>query len=293
MAYSLAALREVSAYRPHIIYCGHLFMAPLGAMLARCCGARLCLHLHGLELYQRLPAGCQTALENAHLILCVSSDTRNRLMEIATVLPERAPVIFNTLSPAFHPGDRAAARAKFGLGDEVALLTVARLDARQRHKGHDAVIAELPELRARGHDVVYLISGDGDDRQRLEKLARARGVADCVRFFGRVPFEQLPDLYRAADLYVMPSTGEGFGIAFIEAMASGTPALGLAVRGAGDALCHGELGSAVAPDDFPVALHAWFDGNVQPRADLAEAVAAKFGHRAFNERVSRAFAPLL
>ena len=68
------------------------------------------------------------------------------------------------------------------------------------------------------------------------------GVADRVRFMGEVGPDILVDAYRMADLFVMPSTGEGFGIAFIEAMACGTPALGLAVCGARDAFGDGELG---------------------------------------------------
>ena len=76
-----------------------------------------------------------------------------------------------------------------------------------------------------------------------------------MRFLGAVDQNCLVDAYRAADLFVMPSTGEGFGIAFLEAMACGTPALGLDVAGARDALADGELGTAVSDeDDLPAAI---------------------------------------
>jgi phosphatidylinositol alpha-1,6-mannosyltransferase len=99
----------------------------------------------------------------------------------------------------------------------------------ERYKGDDHVIAAVPDLVRRGHDIVYLIIGEGDDRARLEEVARKIGVSDRVRFLGAVDHQRLVAAYRMADLFVMPSAGEGFGICYLEAMARGTPALGLDV----------------------------------------------------------------
>jgi phosphatidyl-myo-inositol dimannoside synthase len=81
-----------------------------------------------------------------------------------------------------------------------------------------------------------------------------------------------------ADLFLMPSTGECFGSAFLEAMASGTPALGLAVAGARDALADGELGMAVAEDDLDGALSK---ARPDPQA-LASATRTRFGRKPFS-----------
>ncbi len=71
-----------------------------------------------------------------------------------------------------------------------------------------------------------VIAGDGDDRSYLEELVERAEVKEQVQFAGHVPDQELPDLYRAADLFVMPSTGEGFGIVFLQAVASGVRVMG-------------------------------------------------------------------
>ena len=164
------------------------------------------------------------------------------------------------------------------------LLTVGRLDSRERYKGHDRVILLLSQLVAQGHDVVYVVVGEGDDRSRLEKLALEAGLDERVRFLGSLKRKQLVDAYRMADLFVMPSTGEGFGIVYVEAMASGTPALGLDAVGARDALADGELGMVASAEEFPVVLARLLGA---PRPDptaLATAVRARFGQDAFAAR---------
>ena len=99
-----------------------------------------------------------------------------------------------------------------------------------------------------------------------------------VRFVGAVSKDRLVELYRRADLFVMPSTGEGFGIAFVEAMACGTPALGLGVGGAKDALGDGELGTMVAPnEDLAARIAAQLSAPGLRGAPLSAAVEDRFG----------------
>ncbi len=103
----------------------------------------------------------------------------------------------------------------------------------------------------------------------------------------------LVDAYRAADVFVMPSTGEGFGIVFLEAMACGTPALGLDADGSRDALADGALGAVVSEAELPNAIAHLL---VAPRPDpweLHERVHGRFGRPAFLGRVNAALEGLL
>jgi phosphatidylinositol alpha-1,6-mannosyltransferase len=267
--------------RVDLVFCGHLYMAPLAALVAAVKGAKLIVQMHGIEALPRPSRLRRAAVESADLVLCISRYTRAAVLGWAAIAPERVLVIPNTVGEVFTPGDGAAMRAALRLEGKRVLLTVGRMDSRECHKGHELVIGTIPELVAQGHDVTYIVIGEGDDRRRLEVLARDTGVADRVRFLGAVGRERLVEAYRMADLFVLPSAGEGFGIAFLEAMASGAPALGLGGAGATDPLCDGDLGVVTRKEtlarDIATAL-------AQCKPDpyvLSSNLHARFGRKAF------------
>jgi len=287
ISYSRAALEAALKIRPHVVLNAHLYHGALSLLVARLTGARLVSQLHGTEIWDRISLPNRTALKQSDAVLAVSRDTRRRYLSHCKPQRDTTYIVPNTVRPEFTPGNRTAARARFGLESEYAVLTVGRLDPRRGgYKGHGRVISLLPGLLASGRPLVYLIAGEGEYRARLERLARERGVVEHVRFLGRVPPEELPDLYRAADLFALPSTGEGFGIVYLEAMASGTPAIGLNVGGAPDALADGELGCCVSEEEFPAALAAIIAAPPPDRERLAAEVQRRFGFPQFCARVS-------
>lgn len=287
--YTVAALFQALRTRPTVVFCGHIYHGPLARVLARLVGAKLVSQLHGTEVWGPVARWQLRALESSDLVLTVSRDTRARLLAKADIAPERVQVLNNTVGDQYTPGDRQRARAKFSVGDEFVVLTVARLDAREGYKGHDRIIPLVAECKRMGRTVTYLIAGIGADRQRLESLATEQGVGEQVRFLGKVANADLPDLYRAADLFALPSTGEGFGIAFLEAMACGTPALGLAVGGAPDALGDGQLGLCLAENDLKRGFEEALKHQGQNRPDLSIETKGRFGWDSFVVRMAQVF----
>jgi phosphatidylinositol alpha-1,6-mannosyltransferase len=251
LAYSFAALEKARAHRPiDVIFCGHLFMLPLAAVVGKLLNARLWVQVHGIEAWQDLSGLHRRLVESAMLVTSVSRYTRRRLLEWAAIDPARVRVLPNTVDPRYQPGSKPGYLiARHAAGGRKVLMTVSRLAASEQMKGQDRVIRTLPRVLSEHPGAVYLIVGDGDDRPRLEALATETGVAENVKFAGLVPPEELPDYFRLADLFVMPSTCEGFGIVFLEAMATGIPVIGGNRDGSLDPLADGVLGTAVDPED--------------------------------------------
>jgi phosphatidylinositol alpha-1,6-mannosyltransferase len=293
--YSLAALRMAVARPVDVVFCGHLFMAPLSALIAWLKGAKLIVQAHGVEAWLRPSKLRRLAVERADLVLSVSRYTRAAVLGWAAIAPERVLVVPNTVREIFTPGDGAARRAELGLEGKTVLLTVGRMVASERYKGHERVMIAIPELVKQGHDVCYLIVGEGDDRPRLEALAAEIGVGDRVKFLGAVDPQTLLETYRAADLFVMPSTGEGFGVSFMEAMACGTRSLGLDVAGARDALGDGELGTIAAESDLIAMIARLLDRPKPNPVALHEYVCKRYGRQTFATAVraclNRVFVP--
>jgi len=292
--YAIGALLTAVRQRIDIVFCGHLYMAPLALLIARLKGAKLVVQTHGVEAWSRPSRLRRAAAEAADLVLCVSRYTRACVAGWAAIVPERVVVVPDTVGKRFVPGSGSPLRESLDIEDKRVLLTVARMDSRERGKGHDRVIAAIPTLVSKGYDIVYLVVGEGDDRGRLEALAREAGVENRIRFLGALPPQHLPEAYRLPDLFVMPSTQEGFGIAFLEAMASGTPALGLDVGGVPDALADGELGAAISEeDDLPTAIARLLAAPRPNPQTLSEAVRARFGREVFRAQVDMAFERLV
>lgn len=114
--------------------------------------------------------------------------------------------------------DRAAVRRRLAIEDDLAILFVGRLVAEKRPLDVVRAIADVPHA-------VALIVGDGPQRTELERAASASGVSDRVRFLGFANQSELPELYRASDVLVLPSETEAFGLVVNEAFACGTPAV--------------------------------------------------------------------
>ena len=134
------------------------------------------------------------------------------------------------------------------VGIDPSALVVVQVGALSPHKGIEVTLSSLAEVNRRGHRAHALIIGDGPLRNQLEEQARALGIEHSVTFTGRVP-DVAPWLQHVADVHVMPSRAEGFGLVAVEAAACGLPNVVADNTALAEVVRHGVDGMHVPPDD--------------------------------------------
>ncbi len=229
----------------------------VGLLARRALGLPFIMFAHGNEILTLRKTEWPRALaavRSASAVLANSHYTAGLLHELG-VTPARVRVV--------HPGcdtdrftpnaaEAAAQRARLGIEpDSFMLLTVANLVER---KGHDMVLRAVAQLRRTIPRLVYVIAGAGPHEAALRQLASELGVSDCVHFLGRIEAKDLPGLYAACDVFVMPARlrdsyndVEGFGIVYVEASACERPVIGGRSGGVDDAIVDGKTGLLVDP----------------------------------------------
>jgi glycosyltransferase involved in cell wall biosynthesis len=171
----------------------------------------------------------------------ISESTRDDLVRRG-VPRERVTVVHPGVDATWYCPDPATPRA-----ERPTFLYLGRL---KRYKGVEAALRALWWARRTRPDMTLEIAGQGDDRPRLERIARRLGLGDAVQFLGFVPEEEKRRLLRRAWAVVFPSPKEGWGITNVEAAACGTPALASDSPGLRESVRHGVTGYLVPHGDW-------------------------------------------
>src|SRR6266404_7731773 len=223
---------------------GHVNLAPLALLMN---SSFKCSIAHGIEVWKALPWLRRLGVSRMHRILSVSAYTQRQMMAHNNLEEDRFCIFPNTLDPLAPARRTKLDRSALGLPQGHMLLSVSRLASSETYKNIRSVIESMPEVLAQAPDTFYVIVGDGAQRSTFEELARDMGLADKVFLPGAVSDELLPSYYENCDLFVLPSTKEGFGIVFLEAMCHGKACIGARAGGVPEVLRDGVSGILVDP----------------------------------------------
>ena len=210
---------------------------------------------HGVEVWEPLPRFRRRALLKTNLILCPSRDTERKLTEIQRVPPSKIHRLPWPLNPDFFGMAEKPASLPLpqGFPQGKVVLTVGRWAVSERYKGADVLIQATAQLRERIPRLHLVAVGEGDDLPRLRRLAADLGVGDRAHFLENLSREEVGACYANADVFSLPSSGEGFGLVFLEAMAFARPIVAAPCGGATDLVRDAVNGLLVPPND-PVQL---------------------------------------
>lgn len=260
-----AARPLLESWQPDVVHAHDWVAASAGVTLARSAGAPLVATVHATEAglwngwlttpvsLARHDAEAWLVREAARTIVC-SAAMRTEVSSCLRVPPGELAVVPNAVDPAAWqtgPAERAALRGRLGIPDGVPLLALA--GRVEWEKGGDVAIRALRQVRAEYPQARLVLAGEGRQTASLQKLARRLRVVRAVTFAGHLDARDVAALLGTADVALVPSSYEPFGIVVLEAGAAGTPVIAGAAGGLREIIDHDTTGMLVPPRD-PRAL---------------------------------------
>jgi phosphatidylinositol alpha-1,6-mannosyltransferase len=237
-------------FRPDVVLCMHVALAPSAFAVRGLLSAPVALYLHAVEVRRRQRLA-RWATRRADAVIAVSSHTEG-LARSAGAPEER----LHRIPPGVDLPTRRLPR-----DGAPTVLTVARLT--ERYKGHDVLARALPLVRAQVPDVRWVVIGDGPLRPEVDQLVAEHGLTGSVQLLGSVPDALRDEWLDRAHVFALPSRvpadaagGEGFGIVYLEAAAHGLPVVAANQGGTVDAVVDQETGLLVDPADHVAVAEA-------------------------------------
>lgn len=256
----IETVRAIHKRKPIDVIDGH-YIYPDGTAavrLGKALGIPVILSARGtdLNLYPTLPKIApiiKTNLDACQHLICVCTELQEVALKLG-VPSNKVSVIGNGVDVIrFQTGDKAQARGNLGLPMEKHI--VISVGGMVERKGFHIVIEACARL---GHkDLMVIIVGAGEERERLEKLSASLGFTDQVLFPGAIPNEQLTTWYQAADYFVLASSREGWPNVLCEAQACGLPSIATNAWGMPEIINDEKLGILVnerSVEGFKVAI---------------------------------------
>jgi phosphatidyl-myo-inositol dimannoside synthase len=265
----------IQGIRADIVVLSHinlLFVAVLIKAVAP--KTRIIMYAHGIEVWRNQHHWKSRFLRNHCELWAVSEFTAGKLREFKNADPDKIRVIPNCLDPfleipsIFNKPNNLLNRYHL-TADQPVLFTLTRLSSYELYKGYDMIIESLPELIKTYSNIRYLVGGQADtnEQYRLRKLVDRLQLEEHVIFTGFITDEELISHFRLADIFIMPSRKEGFGIVFIEAASCGCKVIGGNQDGSREALLNGKLGTLIHPEQKETLLDAVNENLEHPRTE--------------------------
>jgi phosphatidylinositol alpha-1,6-mannosyltransferase len=254
LAFLLSTL--FTGQKQDVIILSHINLAIIGLLIKLVHPkTKIWLVAHGIEVWRPLSKQKRRLLNKCDKVICVSEFTKLQMHKWHNIPVEKCIVLNNALDPFMKLPVNFEKPSylldRYGLSNTAPVVfTLTRLASTELYKGHDKVIKALSGLKQKFGNIRYVLAGKYDEKEgiRVKQLISDLGLTEQVLLTGFIKEEELADHFLMADVFVLPSKKEGFGIVFIEALACGLPVVCGNADGSTDAIRNGELGTAINPD---------------------------------------------
>lgn len=266
------ALRAISeGYQADIVILSHVHLLLFAWIIKKLKPkVRIVLFAHGIEIWNTLATWKRVFLQNSTEIWAVSHYTASKIKQIHHVDSQKITILHNCIDPyfelptSFEKNEALMNTYQLNTSSKI-IFALCRLSSAEQYKGYDKIIEAMSNLPKSVH---FILAGKSDQEEeaRLQSLISKYNLQNRITLTGYLSDEQLTDHYLLADVFAMPSKGEGFGITFIEAAACGCAVVAGNEDGSSDALLNGALGTLVNPNDIDSIAQAIEEIFNQPKS---------------------------
>ena len=246
---ALQFVRRLALVKPDLVLFTHVSMLPMAdAVAALAPQARVAALAHGTEVWRPLTGRVARSLRRVDSWACPSAFTAEKLVSTQGIARERVKVVPHGLDPEWT--SEAADRGDRDTGNRKGqtILSVTRLSRADREgKGIELVLRALPAVLTQFPGAHYTVVGGGTDLPAMADLIRRLGLEQQVELAGACGAEELRRAYVQADIFVLPTKVEGFGVVFLEAMQSGLPVVAARAAAAPEVVEDGVTGILTDP----------------------------------------------
>ena len=231
-----------------------LFIAMIISLLSK--KPQFVLMAHGKEVWQKLPFWKRIFINKYVVIWAVSNYTAAALKK-HKINSDQIRILPNCIDPffkipkSFKKPEELLKKYELSKHQPI-IISIGRLTKYETDKGYDKVLRIIPQLLAEFPDLCYLICGQADAKEKtmLKKLVCKYRLQKNIKLLDFIPDTELEAHYQLADIFILPSKKEGFGLVFIEAAVCGCKVISGNIDGSVDALLNGKLGIMVDPDSI-------------------------------------------
>jgi len=240
--YALVAKDIASEVDHEVIHCHDWMTFPAGIAAKNVSKKPMIAHIHSTEYDRSAGHGVnpevykieKEGIEEADKVIAVSRFTKDRIARNYNIDEKKIEVVYNAIDKNEFFSDSNCKNHLNGFNKKIVLF-LGRLTL---HKGPDYFLCAAKKVLEKNNNVIFIISGSGDMEHQIIEQASEMGIADKVLFTGFLRNEELRKIYKMANLYVMPSVSEPFGITPLESIASGTPVIISKQSGISEVLDH-------------------------------------------------------
>ena len=286
--FGLAAWKRSRRMKPpRLIWASHLYLGALGWLVRRSVGrnTKLVVNIYGEEIWSGKVFLHKWVLRRADLVIADCHFSANYVRDHYGIPQERLRVLWDCVDvDRFRPMPVSQETwQELGIPHHPKaqyVLTLGRLDKVARYKGYDRLIDAVATLQHTMPNLIAVIAGQGNDRERLEARVRDEGLTGRVIFTGAVPEHLLVSLYNTCDLFVLisdrgPGRGEGLPLVGLEAAACGKPVIMGNEDGSQEGVVEGETGHIVSPRDPQAIVDAIEDILMSPGKGTSMGIAGR------------------